>query len=499
MRTFPLLLLLGLVAGCTGESGVVVYNAPPTAAILSPPDGTTVDENIPLTFEGRVSDDGGPEALTVQWTSDKDGILSETSIPDPDGRVEYVTANLSPGNHAIGLRVIDEEGEQGATTVTVTIIDLPEPPEIDLVRPTQGERYEEGSEAFEYTAVVSDAQDEATSLEVVFLSNHDGFLCSTFADATGEARCTASPQPNREPHLITVEVEDSDGNMDNATAYMTVVAIEDQDDDGDGFTPNQGDCDDNNDTTYPGAEEHPNDVDDDCDGIIDEGTINYDDDGDGYSEVDGDCDDTNRLTFPEASEVEDGEDNDCDGTIDEGTRVYDDDGDGYSEVDGDCNDGDDTVNPGATESCNGKDDDCDTLSDEENASGCSTFWADDDRDSYGDGADSKCLCSAYSPYTATNGRDCYDGNASARPGQTSWFGSDRGDGSYDYDCVGGEQKQYTARFSCSGAVWVCTSHRDGWTGSTPACGVTATWATDCDGTFTSCNADGKRSLQQTCR
>jgi hypothetical protein len=492
----PSVLVLTGLSACTGDSRVAVYNAPPTAAILGPVDGTTIDENTALLFEGRVSDDGGPAALEVQWTSDKDGLLSDTSVPEPDGRVEYTTANLTPGNHVIGLRVLDEEGLQAAATISVVVIDLPEPPEIDLISPSQGEEVLE-LEDFRFEAVVEDAQDDPETLEVVFLSDRDGFLCAAMVNAAGGARCDQMATVGT--HLITSTVTDSDGNDAEATAYLKVIALADVDGDGDGWTPNQGDCNDNNDSVYPGAPEQPNGVDDDCDGIIDEGTVNYDDDGDGYSEVEGDCDDTNRLTFPGAVEVEDGEDNDCDDVIDEGTRAYDDDGDGVTELGGDCDDDDDEVHPGATESCNSKDDDCDSLVDEENSTGCDRYYADDDKDSYGDPGDSKCLCAAKAPYTASNASDCYDGNSAAKPGSVSWYGTHRGDGSYDYNCDGTQQKQYTTTFTCSGAVWICTSHRDGWTSGVPSCGITATWARDCSGTFTSCNPTSTISLQQTCR
>ena len=51
---------------------------------------------------------------------------------------------------------------------------------------------------------------------------------------------------------------------------------------------------------------------------IEDFNLNVDDDGDGYTENQGDCDDTDASVNPAATELEDGIDNDCDGEIDEG-------------------------------------------------------------------------------------------------------------------------------------------------------------------------------------
>ncbi len=137
------------------------------------------------------------------------------------------------------------------------------------------------------------------------------------------------------------------------------------DNDHDGYTVADGDCDDNEPGINPGAEEHANGVDDDCDGEIDEGTGTEDHDGDGFSEFAGDCDDTDPGVHPGATELENGVDDDCDGLIDDGTLAYDDDGDGFNEYDGDCDDSEPDAFPGNTEDpLDGIDNNCDGEVDE---------------------------------------------------------------------------------------------------------------------------------------
>jgi hypothetical protein len=84
-----------------------------------------------------------------------------------------------------------------------------------------------------------------------------------------------------------------------------------------------------------------------------------DHDGDGYSIEEGDCDDLEPLVSPAQDERADGLDNDCDGEVDEGTAVSDDDGDGFSEAEGDCDDQEPAVYPGAEPAVGVSDADCD--------------------------------------------------------------------------------------------------------------------------------------------
>ncbi len=134
------------------------------------------------------------------------------------------------------------------------------------------------------------------------------------------------------------------------------------DEDHDGYCVAEGDCDDQRSTIHPGASEVCNGEDDDCNGIVDDG---YDDDGDGYSPTScggEDCDDQDPEIHPGAEEVCNGQDDNCNGEIDE---AFDQDGDGWAECSGDCDDSDADVHPGVAEQCNGIDDNCNGQVDEE--------------------------------------------------------------------------------------------------------------------------------------
>jgi len=143
------------------------------------------------------------------------------------------------------------------------------------------------------------------------------------------------------------------------------AALDPADGDGDGWSIEDGDCNDADGAVYPGRLEDADTVDNDCDGVADEGTSASDDDGDGTSEDDGDCDDADPERHPEAEERPNHLDDDCDDLTDEGTSFADDDGDGLSEIAGDCNDDDVTIFAGAIEWCDGLDNNCASGADED--------------------------------------------------------------------------------------------------------------------------------------
>ena len=112
-----------------------------------------------------------------------------------------------------------------------------------------------------------------------------------------------------------------------------------------------------------------------------------------------------------------------------------------------------------------------------------TYYRDFDNDGYGDPANSQCVSSPTGDYTSTNANDCYDYNADAKPGQTEYFDSHRGDGSYDYDCDGIEERRYGMWGSCQVGVSGC-DYNPGWSnGNVPSCGLARDWIASCEFQF----------------
>ncbi len=271
------------------------------------------------------------------------------------------------------------------------------------------------------------------------------------------------------------------------------------------------DCNDSVASIYPGATEVCDTVDQDCDGQIDE---NFDGDGDGYfngaaagcaAAYPGmtDCADNSASTYPGATEVCDGVDQDCDSVVDDGFDV---DGDGYftSSNSGcvatyaqvDCNDAVASTYPTAPETCNGVNDDCDGATDED---------YDDDLDGFYDGSNAGCV-STYGAAVV----DCDDTTGDSYPGGTEIcdaadndcdglidedFDVD-GDGFLDSTCAGGTdcddtnaQINPSVTETCDGVDQDCDGQPDNgfdgdgdgyFDGSVPGCASAWGASADCD-------------------
>lgn len=569
MRLFPILLLLscGAVKETDSDPGPSGADsaAPDTAPIGTPepvdadgdgfaeaedcddldpaihPDASEVCDGVDNDCDGAVDDlddSLDPETQTT-WYADADGdgwgneTYSQTTCTAPDGHV---------AGDAAGFDCDDDDPDT-----------YPTAPETDC----------------------SDPHDYNCDGSVGYRDmDGDGFAaCEDCNDMDAAIHPGAAEICDYVDNNCDASVDDEDDGLDPATRSTFYV-----DADGDGFGDealpvercfeDEGavsgdagfDCDDDDETINPDAIEVCDELDNDCDGNVDDddddrvaSTIFYiDHDGDGHGSTDylttacgvpagyttssDDCDDLSAAVYPGADERCDGLDNNCDGDIDGSDSVdmplwyLDSDGDGfgvsglstasctpvggYSASSGDCDDTSEDVSPDADEICDGIDNDCNTLVDDGAAAGMTTWYLDADDDGHGDAAVSVESCDPVDGHVVF-GDDCDDARADTFPGADELCDAidNDCDGSLDDglslvthyidmdgDGYGTEEETIEACASPEGFADLSGDCHDGSSMSYPDAEENCfdTLDNDCDGDIDCADMDGCKAIEPSC-
>ena len=434
-------MIISFVLGCS----TVVPPAEDTlsVAIVAPTEEQLLGTHAPVVLAAQLA---GADLLdtVLTWHSDLNGVLVGELVIEDDRALYTLPNGLLAGDHLVMVSAV--AGAQSASDTGVVRVITNEPPTVEITAPLPGS-LGKANEATALRAVVSDPDGESAGLTLLW----EGVTIALPTDV--------GPDGVIETELLlgagayTLVLNAVDPLAASATASVSFEMVDEVDTDGDGFDDLRvggEDCDDTDPEVHPAAAELCDEIDNDCDGTIDDdyaldaGVWFADFDGDGFGDPDNshqacrqptgfvanqaDCDDLNAERNPSAVEVCDTLDNDCDGDVDEGAVdasvwYLDADGDGFGRASitllgceqpdayasdaSDCDDLSADSYPGAAEWCDLRDNDCNGAIDE---GVLLIFYADDDGDGHGAAGSAAEGCSPATGYVLSDD-DCDDDDA----------------------------------------------------------------------------------------
>ena len=178
------LLFLSLVA-CSNENIIEKQqNLAPTVLIISHGDGAEIQEGYPEQFRASVSDDDNQfEDLQIAWHIGENLICDWTTASSAgEANCEMV---FTPDDNNVIVEVRDTQGAGARSEISISVLPT-EVPIAEILSPSVEESYY-ADQFIEFSALVSDAEDNNTELNISWSSSLDGQLSlDTESETSGE-------------------------------------------------------------------------------------------------------------------------------------------------------------------------------------------------------------------------------------------------------------------------------------------------------------------------
>jgi hypothetical protein len=144
-------------SGASGSASIIVNsNTAPVVTITAPPDPTTIDEGVSITFTGTAIDAGedGDISASLSWSSSIDGHIGDTA--------SVTTSSLSGGTHTITASVTDSLGGSDSDTVSVTVTPGNTAPVVTITNPSTGATFTQ-VDSIPFSGTATDAEESGIS------------------------------------------------------------------------------------------------------------------------------------------------------------------------------------------------------------------------------------------------------------------------------------------------------------------------------------------------
>jgi hypothetical protein len=213
------LYFFSLLFACTGENVIDKQeNIAPTILIASHGDSTEIQEGYLEQFRATVSDDDNTfNELQVAWYVGED-IVCDWTEASPAGE-SFCDIVFVPEDNNVIAEVRDSVGAGARAEISISIIPT-EAPVVEILSPESGAAYY-SDQLIEFSALVSDLEDNPLDLMVVWTSNIDGEL-SLGAEVDTSGEISDYGYLSEGQHALELRVEDTTGKVTTESVVIEV-------------------------------------------------------------------------------------------------------------------------------------------------------------------------------------------------------------------------------------------------------------------------------------